>query len=37
MAVIFALEKKRPGEFECYGNTHHVEDEDGLLYRVNRV
>ena len=37
MAVKFAPENKRLAEYEYLVNTYHVDDEDGLLYRVNRV
>ena len=36
MAVKFAQNEKRLEEFEYWVNTHHVDDEDGLFYRVNR-
>ena len=29
--------KKRLEEYDFLVNTHHIDDEDGLLHRVNRV
>ena len=37
MTVKFALDVKCLDEFEYLVNTHHVDDEDELLYRVNSV
>ena len=37
MAVKLAPDEKHQEEFEYLVNTHDIDDEGGLPYRVNRV